>query len=408
MITQKGGQNIPIRVEPGTFEQFQRSIVDNLEQNYHTPTSKRPVSTQKPPGSASTVPVKISNADPHLRSHDWRNQVNLWTNLCNRLWSDDMRRIWDNAFVLAPADEFDLDPFKSYGPLGCFGPGGDVPSILAKMSRQLQALDALEALQRQSEAGQHAGSAVQRRDSDPARMLDFLRDAYELDADGRVHFKVRFDVRNFTPEDIKVTASKNRLNVHGKKVEKSDVSESVNEFCRTLYLPDDLDHDEIRCHFTDDGILTVEAPVKGAEYQFITFDKNHQLGIRPRHEGQTEAVAENHENKEKAIVPLKASGTFGPVVVHDPSGGGSKIHVEFPVESHYDPENLCVRVDGDRITLTGKHEVTDRTSENESVHIREFTRSYKIPASVDPLTVKAQMDGDTLVVEAPVIGGKAN
>jgi HSP20 family molecular chaperone IbpA len=309
----------------------------------------------------------------------------------------------DDAFVLVPADEFDLDPFNSFGPLGCFGPGGDIPSILAKMAKQLQALDQMRALQRQLAAQQSSISRLTGSDERALGALDFLQNAYELDADGRVHFKVRFDVSGFAPGDIKVTASKNRLTVHAKKVEKSDVSESTSEFCRTLYLPSTVDHDEFHSHLTEDGILTVEAPVKDADYKRITFDKDHQLGIRPQNEEKAPEKAAG--KNDMAIVPLKAVGTLGPAVVDNPSGG-KKLHVEFPVDPNYDPENLCVRVNGDRIVLTGKHEVTDRTSENESIHIREFTRSYKIPQAVDPLTVKAQMDGDVLVVEAPMIGGE--
>ncbi|RTG81976.1 uncharacterized protein DC041_0011288, partial [Schistosoma bovis] len=56
----------------------------------------------------------------------------------------------------------------------------------------------------------------------PGSVSDFLKDAYEIGEDGKVHFKVRFDAQGFAPQDINVTSSENRVTVHAKKETTTD------------------------------------------------------------------------------------------------------------------------------------------------------------------------------------------
>ncbi|RTG80676.1 uncharacterized protein DC041_0010106, partial [Schistosoma bovis] len=49
-----------------------------------------------------------------------------------------------------------------------------------------------------------------------------------------VHFKVRFDAKDFLPEDIEVTTVDNHLRVHAKKSIKSGNSTTVREFHRSV------------------------------------------------------------------------------------------------------------------------------------------------------------------------------
>ncbi|KAF7259757.1 hypothetical protein EG68_02969 [Paragonimus skrjabini miyazakii] len=218
-------------------------------------------------------------------------------------------------------------------------------------------------------------------------VMDFLKDAYELDEDGQVHFKVRFNAKDFAPEDIDVTTVENRLTVHAKKTFKSGSTESSKEFCRTIDLPRSIDHEHFQCHLTEDGVLILDAPVKAPDYQSITFDKDHQLSIRPKSEFTTGST------RSAALVPL---GVAGPTIMKD-GITGRKLHMEVPVDSIYTAEDLCVRMDANQITVSGKHGGSGGVPRN------EFTRSYEIPETVDPFSVVAQLCGTTLIIEAPLL-----
>lgn len=67
----------------------------------------------------------------------------------------------------------------------------------------------------------------------------------------KVHFKVRFDAKDFLPEDIEVTTVDNHLRVHAKKSIKSGNSTTVREFHRSVDLPRSIDHENFQCHMTE-------------------------------------------------------------------------------------------------------------------------------------------------------------
>lgn len=222
-------------------------------------------------------------------------------------------------------------------------------------------------------------------------MMGFLKDAYELDEDGKVHFKVRFDAKDFDPEDIDVTTVENRLTVHAKKNIKSGSSETSKEFCRTIDLPRTIDHEHFRCNLTDDGVLILDAPVKTPDYESITFDNNHHLSIRPKSENQLKSSSSTTRS-----TTLSAIGVSGPTILKDGTHG-RKLHLEVQVDPGYNADDLCVRTDANSIIVSGKQGSSSGSS------LREFTRTYEIPETVDPFTVTAQLIGSTLVIEAPLL-----
>ncbi|XP_032304979.1 alpha-crystallin B chain isoform X2 [Coturnix japonica] len=66
---------------------------------------------------------------------------------------------------------------------------------------------------------------------------------------------------------------------------------------------------------------------------------------------------------------------------------------------HFSPEELKVKVIGDMIEIHGKHE--ERQDEHGFI-AREFSRKYRIPAEVDPLTITSSLSLDgVLTVTAP-------
>lgn len=221
-------------------------------------------------------------------------------------------------------------------------------------------------------------------------VMDFLKDAYELGDDGQVHFKVCFDCKNFAPDDIDVTTVDNRLTVNAKKTSISGTSSNAREFCRTIDLPRSIDHENFQCHLTEDGVLILDAPVKAPDYTSITFKEDRQLGIRPKPESELQNTL-----KTNSTPTLSVTGRSGPTILKD-GANGRKLHLEVNVDPMYKAEELCVRVDANKIIVSGKHT-------NESNATAEFSQSYEIPETVDPFTVTAQLIGTSLIIEAPLL-----
>ncbi|XP_070550213.1 alpha-crystallin B chain-like [Ptychodera flava] len=82
-------------------------------------------------------------------------------------------------------------------------------------------------------------------------------------------FRVMLDVHHFTPEEIEVKLTENKISVHAKHEDKEDEHGFVSrEFTRQYILPPDTDLDQIKSHLSKDGIMTLEAPkLKAVEGQ---------------------------------------------------------------------------------------------------------------------------------------------
>lgn len=77
--------------------------------------------------------------------------------------------------------------------------------------------------------------------------------------------------------------------------------------------------------------------------------------------------------------------------------------MEIPVDPGFKEDDLSVRVDANRLVVSGRREVNEDTEHFKGHCVREFTRSYTVPETVDPFSMEAQLSGDTVVVEAPMV-----
>merc|ERR1712018_860848 len=78
---------------------------------------------------------------------------------------------------------------------------------------------------------------------------------------GQKELKLRFDVSQYSPEEIVVKTVDNKLLVQAKHEEQSDGKTIFREYNREFLLPAGTDPDHIRSSLSKDGILTVEAPL---------------------------------------------------------------------------------------------------------------------------------------------------
>lgn len=73
--------------------------------------------------------------------------------------------------------------------------------------------------------------------------------------------KLRFDVTQYSPDEIVVKTVDNRLTVQAKHEEKSENRSVYREYNREFHLPDGTDVELIRSSLSKDGILTVDCPL---------------------------------------------------------------------------------------------------------------------------------------------------
>merc|ERR1712071_160540 len=73
--------------------------------------------------------------------------------------------------------------------------------------------------------------------------------------------KLRFDVSQYTPEEIVVKTVDSKLLVHAKHEEKTDTKSVYREYNREFLLPKGTNPEMIRSSLSKDGVLTIEAPL---------------------------------------------------------------------------------------------------------------------------------------------------
>ncbi|KAF6776352.1 hypothetical protein AHF37_03770 [Paragonimus kellicotti] len=181
---------IPVKRDERTFEQRRRDMVSNLERSRNQYSNMDIV----PASSVSVMPRRPQDWYPR----GWFDGVDRWIRETQARWNDQMRRMRKDVFSLIPMNELDFGPLT---PFGATDPFDYIPSIINRMENQLQAVH------RHMNEPMGQGTIG---DWDTG-VLNFLRDAYEPGEDGRLHFKVRFNLQGFDPENIQVSTAKNRL-----------------------------------------------------------------------------------------------------------------------------------------------------------------------------------------------------
>jgi len=82
-----------------------------------------------------------------------------------------------------------------------------------------------------------------------------------VDEGGEKKFRIRLDVSKFKPEEIEVKAKDNHLLVHAKHCEERNGSKSFSEYKQQYLLPPSVNPVALASNLSDDGVLTIEAPV---------------------------------------------------------------------------------------------------------------------------------------------------
>ncbi|CAH8827819.1 unnamed protein product [Trichobilharzia szidati] len=332
--------SIPVNCEKRTFEKQRRDLLNSLQN-------------------------KNQENSLSLYSDDWSDKIDNWITSSWRTWDKDIQRLRSGMFSLLPLNAFGL--------LGTCDP----LILMNEMEHQVQDIK----------------NQICANDIPSIGVLnDYLKDAYEIGEDGKLRFKVRFDVNGFQPEDIQLSLDDNYIKVQAKKEIKTNNSCTSREFCRIVGLPKTINPNELKSSLTSDGVLMLEAPVSVPENQAITFNNNGQIAIQP------------NTSQDNALV---VKGVHGCSFVED-EDKKKRLHIEMPIDPIYKPKDLSIGIDSNRVIISGRHHSEENVQSGNLDSFSEFSHSYKIPETLDPLSVIAQMINDTLVLEAPLLNSNSN
>jgi HSP20 family molecular chaperone IbpA len=104
-------------------------------------------------------------------------------------------------------------------------------------------------------------SSLSPQQHDSRTWLDGLNSPLIQDEGDNKMLKLRFDVSQYTPEEIVVKTVDNKLLVHAKHEEKSESKSVYREYNREFLLPKGTNPESIKSSLSKDGVLTVEAPL---------------------------------------------------------------------------------------------------------------------------------------------------
>ena len=112
-------------------------------------------------------------------------------------------------------------------------------------------------------------------------------------------FQVSFEVKDYEPQDISVKVDRDTLVVEAKQEVNKDGRKSTRQFSRNFHLPKDVDPDKLISTLSNDGILTIEAPVP-PQYHSLPSSSQPQL------------------QSSQAYIPPKPYSTMPPSSMYNP------------------------------------------------------------------------------------------
>ena len=90
----------------------------------------------------------------------------------------------------------------------------------------------------------------------------------EEDDMGRKKYKMQFEIGDFKPAEIQVRTEGRQLVVKGEREYKAGSAVESKQFNREITLPDFVEPTSVVSFLSDDGVLTVEAPVSGDRLEY--------------------------------------------------------------------------------------------------------------------------------------------
>lgn len=187
-------------------------------------------------------------------------------------------------------------------------------------------------------------------------------------------FRLRFDLRGFDPDSVRVASDSDRIVVRATKMEDSPSGVPVKrDFDRKIQKPREVDPTRLKSRLTSDGILLVEAPIVPKQLQ----PAGKKSGPSPSHSFHGSARSKSPVNTPTS--PLKETKIGIPTFREE--NGHRRMHLVVEVGTMFKPKDITIQViKENRILIKAKHE--ERTSERlaKNKYSKEFELSEKIEA----------------------------
>ncbi|CAH8514795.1 unnamed protein product [Dicrocoelium dendriticum] len=289
-----------------------------------------------------------------------------------------------NGFLLSAEQQlFTLLPDSSALSLG-----HSASAIIQQMEHQLKSLrsfsDDVQPKLLQLGSSLATLSLHERQDRDA---LDYLRNAYEIGENNKLFFWVGFDVRGFNRNQLHLSSSKNQLTLQAKSKHNSHSSTEHFDFSRTVFLPNAVQWDQLHSRLSSDGILLVKAPVNVSDHHQFASTNDAHLALKAQLKGS---------------FSLKATGSTGLSQLKD-SSSGSKLHLELPLEAGFSGEDLFAHLSVNHLILSGRKQLAESSGSSHSTNFKQFSHSFKTSETLDLLSLKFEVQGNTVLLEAPLL-----
>lgn len=196
---------------------------------------------------------------------------------------------------------------------------------------------------------------------------------------GKKLFKMEFNVRGYDQDNISVKVSAGRLIVHAVQREMVDGRKTTNEFCRKIKLPADVDSDQLKCMYMDNGILVIESPVI-----------RNSISLNEFPSASMSTLLSNGNVSMSSSIIRQPMNT--PVVKDCPeSQSGKAIHIHAEVGRVFQSDDVIVKVRGhDKVIINAQKEDKSAKSKLSA----QLTREFDLPERILPQTLKAGLTLD--------------
>ncbi|ESO08061.1 hypothetical protein HELRODRAFT_169784 [Helobdella robusta] len=230
-----------------------------------------------------------------------------------------------------------------------------------------------------------------------------------------LRYKLRFDVSDFEPENVHVTADNSRITVKAtKQVKCNETGDPVEkEFERKIEKPAGVDHTKLKSCLTTDGILIIEAPLPPKSLGLRKTTSNHASPSRAQQSNatltNTAAVSSSVSIRSGSppATPTNCSSPFkrekrGQVYFHNDedsaSGGRRKMTLVLDIGLAFGAKEITILIIKDnRIRVKARHE--ERTPEK--LVKNKFTKEFELSERIETYSLRAGLTTDgKLIVKA--------
>ena len=293
-----------------------------------------------------------------------------------------------------------------------------------------------------------ASNASDRSDSSDSFDPQHHAGAYFENPDnGKRRFQVRFKVKDFKQDSIKMTVDNGRIKVTAIKVEKrSNGTDREVRFTKKIKKPAGVRPEDLISKLTSDGVLLIEAPVKPKqhahreayshipmEHSSLTFKNSQKKQMDRQQEILADAVKERKKKYEKEVKMMQEEFLTlyradqpwdtslphpDPLVIHrmgsidimdhykmrslyyeNPDTGLRTLRLRFNVRG-FDLSSIKIRIESEAIVVRAS-KIEKSSADGSDVSV-EYVRKVQIPTDVNAAKIKSNLTKDGILdVQVP-------